>query len=390
MSQSGDGLWYGTLAGVSVHDTVTPPPLPSLAALPLTRHPLTYDGRLGELYQLFLRNLLLTVASGGIYYFWGKVRLRQYLWSRVALDGHRFEFRGRGGEMFGGFLMILAGLTLWGILTTWVELSAEGNALLLTGAVTLVTWLLILYLAFVAQFSAQRYRLTRTLWRGIGSGMRGSSLIYGLKGLALTALLPITLMQARPFASLRLLEHRLNRISLGDRPLVMTGCRAGKIYGRYFLGCLGTVVLSLVAATVLGFTMRDQFEMSGGQFRNPVLVSIVIVVFYLCVIALSAWLMSGFWARYWNRAGDCIAWGQVRIRISSTGGMFFQHRVVNFIAVLVTLGLAYPWALHRVTRYVSRSIELYGDLDLTRLGQTTLTGAAIGEGMLNAFDPGFI
>lgn len=390
MSQGGDGLWYGTLAGAPIDDAASPPPLPSSHPLPLMRHPLAYDGRLSELYQLFLRNLLLTIASGGIYYFWGKVRLRQYLWSRVTLDGHRFEFRGRGGEMFRGFLMILAGLTSWGILTTWLELSMEGNALLLTGVITLVTWLLILYLAFVAQFSAQRYRLTRTFWRGIGGGMRGSSLVYGLKGLALTALLPITLMQARPFASLRLLEHRLNRVSLGDRPLVMTGCRAGKIYGRYFLGCLGTVVLSVVAVIVLGFAMRNEFAMSGGQFRNPVLVGIVIVAFYLFVLALSAWLMSGFWARYWNQAGDCIAWGQARIRISSTSGMFFQHRVVNFIAVLVTLGLAYPWALHRVTRYVSRSVEFYGDLDLTHLGQTTLTGAAIGEGMLNAFDPGFI
>jgi len=119
--QASDGQWYGELAP-TVAISPVPPPLPLLP-----RYELVYDGRLRTLYQLFFRNLLLTFATCGVYYFWGKVRLRQYLWSRLSVDGYRFEFRGRGGEMFKGFLMILAGLAVWGVVSTVIEFSIEFN-----------------------------------------------------------------------------------------------------------------------------------------------------------------------------------------------------------------------------------------------------------------------
>ncbi len=40
-----------------------------------------YDGKLGELYAIYLRHLLLMLLTLGWSRFWGRTRLRRYLWS---------------------------------------------------------------------------------------------------------------------------------------------------------------------------------------------------------------------------------------------------------------------------------------------------------------------
>jgi uncharacterized membrane protein YjgN (DUF898 family) len=309
----------------------------------------------------------------------------------MALDGHRFEFRGRGGEMFGGFLIVLAALFVWGLGTTVIEFMIDPDWFIwVAGAIGIVTFVVIFFLAFVAQFSAQRYRLTRTFWCGIGGGMRGSALIYALKAMGLMILVPLTLFQARPFVSLRLLEHRLNRVSIGDRPVSFAGCKAGDIYGRYLLSCLGVVALTLLLSTFLGVALY--------ALRNALLIvlmgfgleAVMSVASYLFFYIASAWVMAGFWSRYWNHVAVYVRCGPSTLQVRSTRKMFVRHRVVHTLAIFFSLGLAYPWALHRVMRFVAQSVTVTGDLATAELRQTTLSGAAIGEGLLNAFDPGFI
>src|SRR6266566_1294797 len=76
------------------------PPLPNGPAI-------VYDGRVGSLFWLWLKVTLLSILTLGFYRFWGRTRIRKYLWSRVSLDGERFEYDGTGGELFRRFLVTL-------------------------------------------------------------------------------------------------------------------------------------------------------------------------------------------------------------------------------------------------------------------------------------------
>jgi uncharacterized membrane protein YjgN (DUF898 family) len=83
------------------------------AAVPLPSQALRYDGKVGQLYGIFLLNILLTLVTLGIFRFWAMARVRRYLWSRLQFQGRRLEYTGTGGELFLGFL--LAGLILLGV-----------------------------------------------------------------------------------------------------------------------------------------------------------------------------------------------------------------------------------------------------------------------------------
>ena len=45
--------------------------------------------------------------------FWGRTRLRRYLWNHFSILGDRFEYRGRGIELLIGFVLVLAMLGVW-------------------------------------------------------------------------------------------------------------------------------------------------------------------------------------------------------------------------------------------------------------------------------------
>lgn len=59
-----------------------------------------FDGNWREFAVIALSNLVLTVATLGIYRFWATTRVRRYLWSRTLFMGDRLEWAGTGQEMF--------------------------------------------------------------------------------------------------------------------------------------------------------------------------------------------------------------------------------------------------------------------------------------------------
>ena len=90
--------------------TNAPPPAGFGRAAPDKFTAFQYDGRLGELYWIFIKNLLLSIITLGIFRFWGKTRIRRYLWSHTSLAGDRFEYTGTGGELFIGFIIVMVAL----------------------------------------------------------------------------------------------------------------------------------------------------------------------------------------------------------------------------------------------------------------------------------------
>src|SRR5437899_5818637 len=123
---------------------------------------LVYDGRVGPLFRLWLKVTLLAVLTLGFYRFWGRTRIRKYLWSRISLDGERFEYDGTGGELFRRFLVtlvVLAPLLFAPQIARLVGASAGE-----TGIVQAVQVALLFFVAYLGYYTGRRYRLNRTLW----------------------------------------------------------------------------------------------------------------------------------------------------------------------------------------------------------------------------------
>ena len=65
---------------------------------------LRFHGTGGSLYGIHIVNMLLTGLTLGIYYFWGKVKVRNYIFSQSEFEGDRFAYHGTGKELLIGWL----------------------------------------------------------------------------------------------------------------------------------------------------------------------------------------------------------------------------------------------------------------------------------------------
>ena len=73
----------------------------------------TYDGTVGRITRIALRNALFNLLTLGIYRFWAKTRLRRYIWASVTFDGDRLEYTGRPVELLLGFLVAFVVLAVF-------------------------------------------------------------------------------------------------------------------------------------------------------------------------------------------------------------------------------------------------------------------------------------
>lgn len=115
---------------------------------------------------LVLRNWALNLLTLYLYRFWAKTRWRRQVWGDAVLWGDSIEYAGSGLELFRGFLF--AALAVFPILLFFGvshELVEPGG---FWSWIDYLGYYLALYaLIVVAEFHSRRYRLARTLWRGI-------------------------------------------------------------------------------------------------------------------------------------------------------------------------------------------------------------------------------
>ena len=148
-------------------------PIPMPAAAP-PAHPVAFTGARPVFRRLVTRGAFLELVTFGFYRFWLATDIRRHLWSHTAVDGDAAEYTGRAKELLIGFLVALA--ILMPIYLAYFILGIESER-----AQSFASAPLFLFFYLFSQFAmyrARRYRLTRTVWRGLRLSMRGSGWSY--------------------------------------------------------------------------------------------------------------------------------------------------------------------------------------------------------------------
>ena len=127
---------------------------------------LSFHGSGGSLFGIHIVNILLTIITLGIYYFWGKVKVRNYMHSQTEFEGDRFAYHGTGKELFIGWLKAMGFLIVIGALSFGVRLFSQSIAMQIVSLIILYGAILLLLMP-IAIVGAWRFKLSRTSWRGI-------------------------------------------------------------------------------------------------------------------------------------------------------------------------------------------------------------------------------
>ena len=343
----------------------------------------------GGFVGLSLLNALLRILTFGVYHFWGRTEVRQRIWSAVRIDGEPLEYRGTGGELFKGFiivfLLVLVPLSLISLMPLLLGASATRDTLFQFGL-----FFVVIGLGGFAIYRARRYRLSRTRWRGIRGAMSGGSTPFAWTYIWTTVLIPFTLGWIVPWRAARLQRDLFNDTQFGDKNFAFTG-RSGPLYGRYWLVWVSAIVLYFVVAIAIAVVLVAG---TGGQLPPPgaplppptawqiaAIVAIVLAAF-LVFAMIRAWYSSGMF----NYFAAQTRYQGCSFRLNATVPSLVWLVATNYLIRLLSLGVLTPVAEARSMRYIVERLSIEGDVDWPAIGQNPAALMARGEGLAEAFD----
>jgi len=230
-------------------DAAAPPPsvpiVPQAPAAPAApEHPpgtggVRFLGLEPAYWRLMIRGALLLAVTLGIYRFWLATDQRRFLWGNTEIAGDTLEYTGTARELLIGFLIALAVLVP---LNTAFFLAA-----LDAGLVTVATFLLLALFGHFAIYRARRYRLTRTVFRGVRLHQTGSAWLYAVYSMLGWVAIIATFGLAYPWAQAVLERYKMHHTHYGS----LRGRFVGSGTRLFFQGLI--MWLLVMGPLLLGF-----------------------------------------------------------------------------------------------------------------------------------------
>ena len=215
-------------------------PVPAYPPLPVPAS-VSFSGRRGEFFNLVARGAGLELLTFGFYRFWLATDVRRHLWSHTSVGGDAPEYTGRGKELLIGFLFALA--ILVPIYLAYFLIGIEVGRY--RAFASLPLFLFFYLFGQFAIYRARRYRLTRTVWRGVRFWMDGSGWAYAWRAMLWGLLALLTLGLALPWREAALERYKMRHCHYGD----LQGSFEGRGWEFFKSGW------KLWAATILPFVL---------------------------------------------------------------------------------------------------------------------------------------
>ncbi|MFL6673061.1 MAG: YjgN family protein [Massilia sp.] len=341
----------------------------------------SFTGSGHEYFRIWVVNLLLTLATLGIYSAWAKVRRLQYFDRNTHLAGASFDFRGDPAAILKGRVLAVLLLAAYNY--------AFGFSLEVGLAVIAV---LLLALPFLIR-GALRFRLANTQYRGLSFGFNGS--VRGAYRAYLppiaTFLLPAALVAAFPDGTLAALatllylgwpamhgamkryQHR--HILYGDQQSAYE-VPARRFYRPYLRGGL-LALAALVACTALATgAVLALSRIPGPRAATWLPLALGGVFGYLFYLLAGPYMQ----VRIANLAWSNTSFPGIRIRSTLSARQFVRLQTANAVLTLLTLGLYRPFAVVRVYRYRLAHLALEADADVDQVAARTERSRASAAG----------
>jgi uncharacterized membrane protein YjgN (DUF898 family) len=344
--------------GVAVDSMMEPPDAPALQARQLA---IRFTGSGRAYFRIWIVNLLLVLVTFTLYYPWAKARRLRYFHGNTLVDGTPLGFHGNPRAMFRGYLLV-------GVL--FLLYAVAGRFSVAAGLVALV---LVALIAPALLRSSLRFRLANTRWRGMRFVFSGDAadayralLPLFVPVLAIAAGLLLVADPQRPppgygiwvlgvaistLAVVPWLLWRLKRYQHAHYGLasLQTAFKAtvGSFYGLVFktLGWALLVVLAVIAAVAaLATVFAGGGNLTGLPWR-PVLLS-VLPLMACCHVFVKSYFTAGLQNLVWTKTGN----RSMRFISRLPCSRLFWLTVRNWLLMLLTLGLYWPFAVVATTR----------------------------------------
>jgi uncharacterized membrane protein YjgN (DUF898 family) len=356
-------------------------------------------GQRRSYWRLLIRGAALLMVTLGIYRFWLATDVRRFLWSNTEIAGEALEYTGTALELLLGFLVAIAILipVYAGFFLAALDLGILGKS---SGIIAFAT---LGVLGQYAIYRARRYRLTRTIYRGLRFHQQGSAWVYAVRAMLWWIITALTFGLAYPFQIASLERYKMRNTFYGD----LAGGFEASGFALFIRGL--PMWLLLFAPLVLaahGFmgavdwkALTDALAQGGDDVMskieggNPGLSAAIVFAMLMAgaSVTLAALLYPAFQTlvlRWWSsglRFGDIEVRSRLRMRhLYGAYARFVGYAMLFCVAmgivgalVLVPMGVAVSIGKVATAGQIAATLVLLVGYVITALGFSTIYRATV-------------
>ena len=293
--------------------------------------PFEFRGDGTEYFKIWIVNVLLTIATLGIYSAWAKVRNNRYFYSNTFVDGSSFSYLAQPMQILKS--RIIAVLVLIALIVI------SGLAPMLS-----VLLIIILYLSFPFIFmKARAFQLRHTSYKNIQFRFKGDyfgafSVIFLWPVLGL-----LSLGILYPMAILKFNKYVVENSSYGTTTFKFSATY--KDYLTIFICAIGLGLATAILVALLGLVL-------------PGLAPIVVIIMYLVIFV---YIVTSTTNLFYSASTLSEHGFTCDMKIAE----YAKVLCINFFLIVVTLGLYLPAAKVRIAKYTASCLTLNakGSLD---------------------------
>lgn len=380
-----------------------------------------FKGSGSEYFKIWIVNVLLCMITFGIYYPWAKVRNLRYFYANTEYAERYFDYHATGKQLFIGYLIGVGVLIVFNILVNFVPTI---GALLFVALFIAIPWIIWRSLQFnmrMTSFSNVRFgfvgelkssyfifmllpvlgylaviiTVAATLFAsGLSSDSSGTSagaiILIVLGSLAAIAL-SIFLMG---FFTKKVAEYQIGntkfgqgdfKIDVNTNTFVKIALKTALIYTAIVLAF--TAIIGLSSYSVLAGGISTESLATGMDSS----LMFAFIALYIGFIAAALFAAAYSYSRqraymYANTKLD----DSITFKSTVTAKDFFLVLISNMFIIVLSLGLAMPWAKVRVARYIAENTWIEAkDVDINHyLTQKETEQSAIAEELGDVLDIG--
>ncbi len=335
-------------------------------------HGVRFSGRGGEFFRIWIVNLFLIIVTLGIYIPWARVRTRQYFYSHTTIAGEPFEYLADPMILLRGYLLIGGGFLIYTV----------------SQAVPVVSGFLVLFFyAFFPflVFKSLRFYAHNSSFKNIRFQFLGSIAQAYTAYLLLPLAIPLTMGLIVPYWMYYKKRYLFENFAFGGTRCNFSA-QVKPFYGFYLKGGLlllmGFFLVGILAALVIPrlqeiFTAGNMTALAAGA----------IVMMYGGLILGFIFVQQYIYARTMNYCWGQAVLGSITFVSTLRPGRLLLIQVTNILAIVASVGLLFPWAKVRRTRYILENLTLYAGAGLDDFtAASSADVAALGEAAMDFFD----
>jgi uncharacterized membrane protein YjgN (DUF898 family) len=359
------------------------PEVPRLPRGVVLSLPVAFTARPEAYARLWLKNLLLTLLTLGLYLPWARVHTQRFFMRHTMVAGHRLDYHATPQSLLPRYGLCLS--LLLGVAGAWAGSTVAG---MLALSLALAVWPLVVYMSLVhrmAHISWDRRRLAfvgpcqgvyRALWAPLAASCVLAWALLGVLAwhrpaawLAWGMLAALWLMAMPAFATAWLL-YRQRHFRIGPLNLVWQADRRSV----YRLSVRTLVWAGLASLVVLGASAMwvGAVRLLKGHWGAANLSAVAALGTMLALAAVWPYAQARLQNLVWCKTGS--RYLRFRSRLSVSGYVLLQLR--HLLLLGLTGGLYWPWAVVASRRMRTEALTVWTRVDADVLKSRWPTHAA--------------